>query len=446
MTFPLRLCVVSAIVVSSVRLCAHADDWPQWLGPQRDSIWRETGIIKAFPADGPDVRWRAPINGGYAGPAVADGRVFVTDYARVTGNPAAGPSIRNVLTGTERVLCLDARSGTRLWEYTYPCEYNISYPAGPRSTPTVDGDRVYTLGAEGHLACLDVVSGKPLWKMELTERFKCETPYWGFASHPLVDGDKLILVAGGANSVAVALNKKTGDVLWTALSAKEAGYGTPTMIEAGKARQLLIWHPEAINSLDPATGSVHWSVPLEPNYAMSINVPRRAGKYLFVGGIVNKAVMLELDAGKPAVREVWRSTKDLGIGPVHSPPLIVDSTMYGVHEDGELMAIDVPTGRRLWETSQPVTGGKPAGSGTAFLVKNEDRYLIFNELGELIIATLSRAAFTELSRAKIIEPTQSTTDRTVLWTHPAYANLNMYVRNDKELICVSLSAARANNR
>lgn len=433
---PCSLLFLSAALISSA---ASADDWPQWLGPQRDGVWREDDIVDEFPDAGLKVVWRAPVFGGYAGPAVADGRVFVTDYERKEGDPTDGPGIRNVLQGTERLLCLDAKTGKKLWEYAYPSEYNVSYPAGPRSTPTVDGDRVYSLGTEGHLACLDVATGKPHWKLDLNETFNCKTPYWGFSSHPLVDGDKLILVAGGDNSVAVALNKKTGATIWTALSAREAGYGTPMITKAGGVRQLIIWHPESINSLNPETGEAYWSLPLAPDYAMSINVPVRAGDYLFAGGIKNQALMIELDDDAPKAREVWRATNKIGVGPEHSPVHMDEKTLYAVSQMGELTAVDVPTGKRLWQTAAPATNGERADAGTAFLVRNDDRYFIVSETGDLIIAKLSRDGYQEIDRTKLIEPTHRAFGRTVHWSHPAYANKHIFIRNDKEIICATLA-------
>ena len=131
----------------------RADDWPQWMGPRRDDCWRETGIIERFPAAGPTVLWRSSIQGGYCGPAVAGNRLFVLD--RPTTQAAVDQS-NQAKTGakTERVLCFDASTGKIIWEHSYPCSYNIGYPAGPRATPTVAEGRVFTLGAMGDLLCL----------------------------------------------------------------------------------------------------------------------------------------------------------------------------------------------------------------------------------------------------------------------------------------------------
>ena len=170
-----------------------ADDWPQWLGPRRDAVWRESGIVEKFPTNGPPVSWRAPIGGGYAGPSVANGRVYVADrqLTQGTSNPS-DPFDRNLIRGVERVLCLDEADGHVLWKYEYECPYTISYPAGPRVTPMVSEGKLYTLGAEGQLFCLDADSGKVLWSRDFKKDFGIKAPMWGFAGHPLLDGNRLI--------------------------------------------------------------------------------------------------------------------------------------------------------------------------------------------------------------------------------------------------------------
>src|SRR5262245_55082612 len=181
---------------------AVADDWPQWLGPGRDDVWKETGIIERFGAGGANIKWRVPISGGYSGPAVAGGKVFVTDYVRAGGDASNDPGARAELRGNERVLCLAADTGKLLWKHEYECPYKISYPSGPRTTPTVAGGKVYTLGAEGHLFCLDAESGRVFWWKELKKAYQIEAPMWGFCGHPLVDGNKLFCLVGGPGSVA----------------------------------------------------------------------------------------------------------------------------------------------------------------------------------------------------------------------------------------------------
>ncbi len=438
-----RVPILVAVVLAGW-LCsasALADDWPQWLGPRRDSVWREEGIVETFPPDGPPVKWRVPVAGGYAGPAVADGRVYLTDYLRDSGEAFNSPGRRAKLEGRERVLCFRAEDGSLAWKHEYPCSYHISFPAGPRATPTVAGGKVYTLGAMGHLCCLDALSGKLLWSKDLPRQYDLETPIWGFAGHPLVDGRKLICLVGGKGSVAVAFDKDSGEELWRSLSAPEPGYCPPVMIQAGGTRQLIIWHAKAINGLDPQSGKLYWSVPLAPSYGMSIATPRQHGDTLFASGIGHCGVLLKLDSQRPAAQVVWRGDSRNGVYCANSTPFVEGKVIYGVCRQGELRAVDLLTGQRLWETYAATTGSRRAAYGTAFLVKQRDRFFLFNDQGDLIIARLSPKRYEEISRFHLLDPTNEAMGRPVVWSHPAFANRCVYARNDKELVCVSLAAA-----
>ena len=430
----------AAILVFASQHSCLAADWPQWMGEKRDGVWRETGILEKFPEGGPAIKWRVPISGGYAGPAVANGRVFVMDFVRSAGDATPSPDVRSEVQGKERVLCLNAASGKEIWKHEYDCPYRISYASGPRCTPTVDGGKVYTLGAEGNLFCLDAAKGKVLWSKDLRKEYKAETPQWGFTGHPLVDGEKLICLVGGPGSVAVAFDKNTGKEIWKSITAKEAGYAPPTMIEAGGRKQLLIWHAEELCSLNPESGKQYWSIPLKPMYGMSIMAPRKFEDYLYAGGIGEVSVLLRLAKDKPAAEEVWRGEKTSSVYSVCSTPIIDDDgTLYGVCQRGQLRGVDLATGNRLWESLQPTTGGRPQNSGTAFLVKNEERFFLFNETGDLIIARLSPKGYEEISRAHLLEPTSDAFGRLVVWSHPAFAQKCIFARNDKEIVCASLA-------
>jgi len=425
---------------------ACGDDWPQWLGPQRDGVWRETGIVEKFPAGGPPQRWRREIGGGYAGPAVAAGRVYVMDrlLAKGTNNPA-DPFARGIIPGTERVLCLDEADGKVLWQHEYDCPYTIAYPAGPRVTPVVSDGKVYTLGAEGNLFCLDAKTGKVIWSREFKTDFGIKAPLWGFAGHPLLDGQKLICLAGGDGSVAVAFDKDTGKELWRALSAKEPGYAPPMIYEAGGKRQLIIWHPESANSLDPETGKVHWSVPREARTGLSVATPRKLGELLFFTAFYNGSLMLRLDANQPAATPVWQTEKvsekdTTHLNSIIPTPFLEDGYIYGVCSYGQLRCLKAETGERIWETFQATTGGEPVRWANAFIVKNGTRFFLFNEKGDLIIAKLSPKGYEEISRAHLLEPTGTASGRSVLWSHPAFANRNVYARNDREILSVALAA------
>jgi outer membrane protein assembly factor BamB len=273
------------VLFAAATIVARADDWPQWMGPTRDDRWTETGITRAFPETGAKVKWRAPVSGGYSGPAVADGRVFVFDYS-TDGNTDGDPGKREKLNGVERIVCLSAATGQQIWQHKYDQVYEISYPVGPRCTPTVHGDLVYALGAEGRLTCLHVADGKLAWEKDFKAAYGAKTPYWGYANHPLVWNDLVFCVVGGEGSTAVAFDKKTGQEKWRALSAKDQAYSPPTMITVAGKPQLLIWDAAVLNALEPATGKTIWSQPLACDFGMSIMAPRQAGKLLFASGIV----------------------------------------------------------------------------------------------------------------------------------------------------------------
>jgi len=438
---PILLCVT---ILSDCAL--HADDWPQWLGPNRDSVWRETGILDKFPAGGPPIRWRSNTGAGYAGPGVAAGRVYVADRQLAPGvsNPS-DPFARGRIAGVERVLCLNETDGKLVWKHEYDCPYTVSYPAGPRVAPQISDGKVYSLGAEGNLLCLDAKDGSVLWSKDFKKDLGAQTPLWGFSGHPLIDGKKLICLAGGESSTVIAYDKDSGKELWRALNAKEPGYSSPMIFEAGGRRQLILWHPEAANSLDPETGAVLWSEPFKARSGMTIATPRKKNDLLLFTSFYNGSLMMRLDAGKPAANAVWRtekaSEKDTQhLNAVLCTPFLEEGYIYGVCSYGQLRCLKADTGERVWETFKATTSGEPVRWANAFIVKNGDRFFLFNEKGDLIIARLSPKSYEEISRVHLLEPTNTAAGRDVLWSHPAFANHHMYARNDREIICVDLSA------
>jgi outer membrane protein assembly factor BamB len=432
---------------------AHADDWPQWLGPNRDGVWRETGILEQFPKSGPLVRWRAPLGMGYTGPAVADGRVYVMDRTlpEKVHNPPSGFS-KDTLEGKERILCLNEADGKEVWKHEYSCTYKIGYPGGPRATPTVHDGKVYTIGAMGDLFCLDASKGTVVWSKNFLKDYQAKPGVWGFAAHPLVDGDKVICMVGGPGSVVVAFQKDTGKELWKAFTSPNdhPGYAPPMIYEVGGKRQLIVWYPEAVSSLDPDTGKVYWSQPfplVTPSISMVISTPRLAGNLLFVTSFYEGSMMLKVAADKPEASVLWKSTKRSEdwqktdyLHSIMSTPFLKDGYIYGVCSYGQLRCLKEDTGERLWETLKATTDNdEPTRWGNAFLVAQGDRFFLPNEKGDLIIARLTPKGYDEISRAHLLKPTNHMAGRPVVWSHPAFANRCVYARNDEEIICVSLA-------
>ena len=236
--FSTLLTVAALLTPGLSPLSVRAEDWPEWRGKGRVGVWNETGILEKFPPEGLKISWRVPIQGGYSGPSVADGRVFVFDFQE-----------SQPLQGVERLLCLDEETGKILWTHSWEASYARlarTYSTGPRATPTVDSGLVYVVGATGVLKALVVESGKLAWERNFERDFGTSVPTWGVTGAPLIEKDLLIAVVGGSeNAQVVAFNKLNGKEIWRALSpGPEMGYAPPLVVEAGGVRQLIIWHPD----------------------------------------------------------------------------------------------------------------------------------------------------------------------------------------------------------
>jgi outer membrane protein assembly factor BamB len=436
----LAMCALVACLAVAV---THAEDWPEFRGKGRIGVWTETGILDTFPKEGLKVLWRTPVRGGYAGPAVADGRVFVVDYVE-TKRPR----------GTERALALDEKTGRVLWTREWDVNYGgIRYAFGPRATPTVDGDRVYAAGSDGKLFCLDVRTGAIIWKKDYVADLGAEPQSWGFpwgfSSAPIVDGTRLIALVGGRpNAAVVAFDKMTGKEIWRALELKgDLGVAQPIIITAGGTRQLIVWLPTSLVSLDPATGKTYWDQATKVGASMTVATPVQSGSLLFVSSFYNGGVMMVLDDKKPAATLLWQGKSDSEIqtDTLHSvtaTPVVVGDHIYGLCSYGQFRCLLAKTGARLWE-SQAVTK-EHARWAAGQIVRHGERLFINNDRGELLIVKPSPQGYQEISRTPLIKPTTDPTNRRELvnvnWSHPAYANRRIYARNDEEIIAASLAA------
>ena len=434
----LFLCVLAVSTASP-----RAEDWPEWRGAGRQGVWSEDGIVQSFPDQGLAYTWRVPIAEGYAGPAVAAGRVFVSDFVRESG-----------LRGTERALCLDETSGKLLWEHEWPVDYSGTQPkwaSGPRATPTVDGDRVYVVGGMGMLWALEVETGKPLWKRDLVVDFEAEVPAWGVASAPLVVGDLLVTLVGGTDGAGVvAFDKRTGKERWRAVpETGDPGYAPPLIVEVGGLRQLIVWHPKAVYSLEPATGKLLWKQSHEVGMAMTVATPVVGGDLLLVSSFFDGAMLLRVDGEKPGAEVLWhekgRSEQPRESRALHAlitTPVIDGEMIYGIGSYGELRGLKASTGERVWESLELI--GEQARWAAGLIVRNGDRYLVNTDRGELVLARFTPTGYEEIDRTFLIEPTSGGGGRRELeavnWSHPAYANGHIVARNDREIVRASLRA------
>jgi outer membrane protein assembly factor BamB len=415
-------------VALTLGIVVHAEDWPEWRGAGRRGEWRETGIIDRFPPGGLIPVWRAPIGAGYSSPSVASGRVVVTDFAG----------------GVERAVCLDEATGTKLWEQRWEADYRgIDYGSGPRAAPTIASGMVFVLGAGGDLLALRLDTGAILWRTNFRKDFGAALPAWGFASAPLVDGDRVIAVAGGkGNAKVVAFEASTGKELWRALDgdASEPGYSQPLRVRVAGREQIIIWHAGAVSALDGQTGRLLWEHPFPITMNTPIATPAWAEPNLLVSGFFNGARLLRLHR-QASAELIWKARVESEISgdTLHAllnSPVIDGDYIYGICAYGQLRCLRLHTGERVWE-SQQVTVEK-ARNVSAFIIRHGARYVFFNDRGELIFGTLSPAGYQEISRTRLIEPTSKAGGRrefqAVNWSHPAFANRHILVRNDREVL------------
>jgi outer membrane protein assembly factor BamB len=406
-----------------VSAALHAEDWPQWRGPNRDGAWRETGILQTFPVEGLKVRWRVPAGWGFASPVVAQGRVYLADSELMKAN------------ARERLRCFDESTGKTLWTHAYDVAYEAwafdpTQEIGPVATPIVHAGKVYTLGRLGHVFCLDAQKGEVLWQRNLEKDY--EVKFAPGTPSPLIDGDLLILVIGGKpGACVVGLHKDTGKEVWKSLDESPT-FSSPIVISSGGKKQLVVWTQESVTSLDPAVGKTYWRLRLATSNEYAVSTPVFHKDRLLLGGL-----MLQLHSDKPAAKVLWPDAKapSRRVFSNTSTALFQGDHVFSAKSSGELICLDAATGTQVWE-SDKVTDLKNGAS--IHLTPNGDSVLLYTNKGELIRAQLTGQDYKEIGRATVLEPTMPFGGRKVAWSPPAYANRHIFARNGKELICASL--------
>ena len=418
-----RICV--AVVVLCGARAIQAADWPQWRGPNRDGVWNETGILRTFPAEGLKIRWRAPVGPGWSSPVVVRGRVYLTDM--VLAKPRAW----------ERLQCFKESTGKPLWNRAYELAYPDwafipEHGGGPAATPIVEDGRVYWLGRSGQVDCLDARNGKVIWEIEL----KYEIAVLSCRGSPLIDGNLLILLAGGKpGACVIALDKRTGREVWKALD-DTASNSSPLIVTAGGRRQLIVWTDNSVTSLNPMTGETYWRETMVTSSNDSIPTPVTQKNRLLISGL-----MFELGADQPAARILWPDTLAASkrILSNTSTPMLAGDHVYSAKSSGELVCLEANTGKQVWGTTN-VTELKFGAS--VHLTPNGDATFLFTDEGNLILARLAPDGYHEISRVHLLAPTSDLGTRKFAWIPPVYADRCVLARNDEELVCASLAAKR----
>ena len=397
--------VALAIALAGI---AAAADWPQFRGPRLDGISDETGLIEAWPEGGPPELWRVPIGEGYSGISVVGDRAY-TLY--VTG-------------GKEILGVFDTASGNELWNYPVGDKWKDMMGNGPRSTPTVADGVVYVLGAHGTLAAVDTATRRELWRQDLEKTLGARPPTWGISTSPLVEGDTLILDAGGRSGHSiVALDRATGEVVWHAESDK-AGYATPLPVTLGDSRQVVLFTGTQLVGVDPADGQVQWKRAWKTSYDVNAAIPVFVPPdRLFVAsgyGTGGALLELQVDGGVTHVSELWTNRK---MQNQFSSSIYYKGHIYGF-DNGTLRCLDAATGEERWAARE--------GFGHGSLTLADGHLYVLGDRGKLALVEATPEGFVEKGVVEVLEGK--------CWTVPTLAGGRLYVRNEQELVALDVRA------
>jgi outer membrane protein assembly factor BamB len=436
MNTEILISLLSWAILSSA---ASAEDWPQWQGPGRNAVSKETGLLKEWPKDGPPLAWKIKgLGGGYSGPSIAAGRIF-------------GMSNRG---DDEVVWALSEPDGKELWATRLGPALKQSWPQGkegPGCTPTIDGERLYVEGLAGDVACLQVQDGKVLWQRSLQKDFGGSLPTWSYRESPLVDGDKVVCTPGGEDATLAALDKMTGKTIWKsqlpgspggdsgglgAFSKSGAAYASAIVFDFQGQRQYAQFTATALIGVAASDGKVLWRYDRPANsHKINCSTPLyydgqvlAASAYDAGGGVVK----LSKDAnGGVKAEEVWFSRK---MQNHHGGMILLDGSLYGANggnEGGYLICLDFKTGNVLWDERDDAGHRAPKGS----LALADGRLYYRTEKGAMLLIEPSPKQYIE--RGRFDQPDRT---RQPAWTHPVIANGKLYLRDQDVLLCYDVKA------
>lgn len=409
-------------------------NWPQWRGPTRDGISGDADLRTDWMAGAPPVVWKHSIGGGYSAPVVFEHDLCVMDRRG----------------SQERVVCLDARTGKDRWAYSYPVDYgSLGFGEGPRATPAMVKDAIYTVGATGNFLCLS--EGGPdrqpvvRWRHDLLQEFGASMPGWGVACSPLVDGDMVYVEPGGSGGTVAGFNRHTGQLVWKALSGP-AGYSSPVLATfvGNRARneiirQLICYTNRGVVGLRAADGTVLWQYSWPTSFDANIATPIVAGNYVFISSAygVGCALLELMPDGSGGIRARPVYVKHRQMRSHHATPVLYQENLYGFDTGGSmatgpnlLQCMDLRTGQVRWSTREIEKGTLIAAAG---------HLLILSQNGTLCSVEATPDAFRRTGAvAGLLKGNQC-------WALPALADGRLYLRDHEKLVCLDLRKKAAAN-
>jgi outer membrane protein assembly factor BamB len=419
-TMPLRLSALVLFLTLSTGV-ARAEDWPQWRGPARTGhVPVGVSVPETLPGS-PKVLWHIPLSNGLSSPVVSGGKVFYLDNQQ----------------NKETVHAADVNSGKVLWSMPLDVVHKDSQsPPGPRCTPVVDGERVYAQSCRGQLTCFGADDGKVIWQTNFVKDFGATfigergqaqgATRHGYNASPIVDGDHLIAEVGGRDGAeVVCFDKITEKVVWRSGDGTP-GYASPLIADLAGARQLITFMADGVAAFDPADGHALWRVPVKTALGRHATTPLISGDIVCVASHQAGLIGIQVTKGSEgfSARAIW-TAKDLAIN--FSSPVEVNGYLYGVGPRADLICVEMKTGKRVW-SQERLFSGNPGNAYGGFVVMGE-RILLLTDGGRLILFDADPAKFHEIARAQVCGQN---------WCNPAYANGNLYLRDNRELWCVRL--------
>lgn len=393
----------------------RADDWAQFLGPNRNGISAETGLVEKFPQEGPKIAWRTELGVGMSGLAVAEGKLFTLYQDE-----------------KQYAVCMDAKSGKQLWKTALAPAYENAMGNGPRATPVVQDGMVYVFTGEGILAALAADSGLLKWSVNTPEELFSKPAEYGMASSPLISGDNVVVQVGSHRGTVAAFDRKTGKQVWAAGTCK-AGYSSPILASLAGRDQIVAFAGDQAMGLDPADGKVLWNYDFETDYQCNTATPvvLNDSTVLISSGENHGSAVLKVSADGESfkVDEVWTSLgKDSVLRAEWQTPILLDGHLYGMDNLGSagpitnLSCVDAATGKLVW--SEP-------RFGKSNLIAADGKLLISTMRGELVVVRVSTEGFQETARAVVLAMTRQA---------PVLSNGLLYLRDDREVVCIDMKA------